>query len=116
MDTNEQASMAPSSTPMSDELKAFVNGWLVEVAFGVYDREDLPRLADKMLSEIAHHTKEAERRARIDEVRRARNLFMSGDSTETGTQVFMRHFEYLDGRLTELSAPQQSSSPDGSAK
>jgi hypothetical protein len=46
-----------------DKLKAFVNGWLVEIAFGVFDREDLPRLADKLLIQLeplfASATKEA---------------------------------------------------------
>lgn len=48
--------MTPQPRPQqSDELKAVVNGWLVEVAFGVYDREDLPKLADKLLKELSAH-------------------------------------------------------------
>lgn len=54
----------------NDTLKQFVNGWLVEVAFGVYDREDLPELADKMLAQLTPVVAEREKLARIDELQR----------------------------------------------
>ncbi len=41
-----------SNTNEQDPLRAQVNGWLVEVAFGVYDREDLPKLANQLMRVI----------------------------------------------------------------
>lgn len=41
-------------------LQAFVNHWLVEVAFGAYGREDLPELSEKMLKELEGHLKKRE--------------------------------------------------------
>lgn len=35
-----------------DQFKSFVNGWLVEVAFGTYDRDDLPKLAEMLTGEL----------------------------------------------------------------
>lgn len=53
-------------------LREFVYGWLVEVAFGVYDHEDLPKLADKMLEEFAKllelREQEAETVGRVKEL------------------------------------------------
>lgn len=87
-----------SASTDNEELKKFVNGWLIEVAFGVYDREDLPRLADKLISEIANHTKEAERRARIDEAQIAAASYENSDSYPgIGKRLY--------DRLAELAAP-----------
>lgn len=46
------ANANPATPGGREELQKFANGWLVEVSFGVYDREDLPRLADKLIAEI----------------------------------------------------------------
>lgn len=66
----EQKVMTTPQQSGEEELKAFINGWLVEVAFGVYDREDLPKLADKMLAEFAtKHLAKARLEAKIEVLR-----------------------------------------------
>jgi hypothetical protein len=51
-----------------DKLKSFANGWIVEVAFGAYGREDLPKLADKMIKELSQLIEDEVRKGKLNYV------------------------------------------------
>lgn len=86
--------------------------WLsVECAFGVYDRDDLPRLVDKVLSvikgSIAAERQAGEREGRIDEVKRYHKQVLERPYShlDAACQGFMeRNRIFAVERLNELKA------------
>ena len=68
-----------STTPDPIAFEKFMNGLVVDIAFGIFDREDLPRFVDKAVKAHNQSLQTAVTQARINELKRWKKAAFQDD-------------------------------------